>query len=145
MPEIHERQGAAYNPVTHFVLLPLFLLSFGFGIYMTVEHWRDNPVVYPWLTVLSFALLLVTAQSRLYTLRVQDRIIRLEEQLRIASLLLPDQFEEVKGLSTSQLIGLRFASDAELPVLALRAAREGLNGRQIKQFIAQWRRDDARV
>ncbi len=139
------RQGAAYNTITHFVLMPLFTLSFAAAIYLTASHRHDNPVVYPWLIVLSFALILLNMQSRLYTLRLQDRIIRLEEQMRIASLAAADQAPALQKLTTSQLIGLRFASDSELPALAIQASQEGLTTAQIKENVVHWRRDDARV
>lgn len=145
MTPTNERQGAAYNPITHFILMPLFTASLALAIYMTIHARHDNPVVYPWLIALSAGLILLNAQSRLYVLRLQDRVIRLEESLRLASLLPAGQEKTVQELSTSQLIGLRFASDEELPALAVHAAQERLSSKQIKSSIVQWRRDDARV
>ena len=140
-----ERQGGASNLITHFILMPIFFLSLLFAVYLTIFHRHDNPVLYPWLIVLSLALFLLNAQSRLYALRLQDRVIRLEEQLRLAQLLPATDRSTAASLSTSQLIGLRFASDAEVPALAVRAAQEGLAQKAIKEAVTQWRRDDARV
>lgn len=81
-----------------------------------------------------FALLWI---SRSYTVRLQDRIIKLEMRLRCA-LLTPQQQAIVSRLSKAQLMALRFASDAELGPLAERAERERLTADQIKRAITTW-------
>ena len=145
MPDTTERQGAALNPVTHYILTPIFLGSLIFAIYLTARHRADNPVLYPWMIVISLALLLLNMQARLYALKLQDRVIRLEERLRLATLLPREDLRQVASLELSQLIGLRFASDAELPSLALRTAREKLSQKDIKEAIGQWRPDKLRA
>ena len=145
MAEPKQRQGAAYNPLTHLILAPIFIGSLLLAIYLTIRHRTDNPVLYPWMIVLSLALFLLNVQSRLYALRVQDRVIRLEERLRLATLLPREDLLQVQGLSRAQLIGLRFASDAELGELAMRAARENLSQKAIKEAVSVWRADKARV
>jgi len=82
-----------------------------------------------------FTLLLI---SRTYTTALQDRIIKLEMQLRCASLLTPQQQAVVARLGKSQLVALRFASDGELWPLAERADRERLTSDQIKRAITNW-------
>jgi hypothetical protein len=76
--------------------------------------------------------------SRLYITRLQDRIIRTEMRLRATSLLTPEQQTLLSGLTMKQIVALRFASDAELPVLVERAAREQLPPAAIKRAIRNW-------
>ena len=76
--------------------------------------------------------------SRTYTTALQDRIIRLEMRVRTASLLAPPQQALLWSLTTPQIVALRFASDAELPMLVERAAREHLSADQIKRAIVSW-------
>ena len=83
--------------------------------------------------------------ARTYALKVQDRVIRLEEQFRLSALIGPDFPPVIHALSEAQLIALRFASDEELPALAKRAATEKLDGKAIKAAIRNWRPDYWRV
>ena len=83
--------------------------------------------------------------SRLYTTRLQDRIIRVEMRLRALQLLTPDQQHAMAALSLKQLAALRFASDAELAVLSERAARERLTPTDIKRAIKNWVADHNRT
>ena len=76
--------------------------------------------------------------SRAYTTRLQDRIIKLELKVRVASLLAPAQQAALWRLSTPQIVALRFASDEELPALVERAEREHLTADQIKRAIKNW-------
>lgn len=76
--------------------------------------------------------------SRLYTTRLQDRIIKLEMRMRAAQLLTPAQQAALGRLKRGQVIALRFASDEELPALLERAEREQLTADQIKRAIRNW-------
>jgi hypothetical protein len=78
-------------------------------------------------------------------LKAQDRVICLEERLRFAALLPADLLARSKALGEDQLIGLRFASDDELPALVKRALDEHLTRDQIKKSINSWRPDYFRV
>jgi UDP-N-acetylmuramyl pentapeptide phosphotransferase/UDP-N-acetylglucosamine-1-phosphate transferase len=76
--------------------------------------------------------------SRVYTTGLQDRIIRLEMRVRGVSLLSPEQQRTLAALRIKQVVALRFASDAELPALLERAAREQLSPTDIKRAIKEW-------
>jgi hypothetical protein len=98
-----------------------------------------------WLVVFMVAAIAAIFKIRLYALRVQDRVIRLEERLRFATLLDPALRPRIAEFTESQLVALRFASDAELPVLAARALNEKLSNSEIKKSIQHWRPDYWRV
>ena len=101
-------------------------------------------------TLVLFVVAACTAIALLYARRfstgVQDRVIRLEERLRLERIL-PDELKgEIGQLTTDQLIGLRFASDAELAGLVRRVlAGELTDPRSIKQAVENWRADHQRV
>lgn len=119
----------------------------------------------PWLTVAVFGLALAAAIclvlgmfgralgflvaaviclgliSRNYTTRLQDRIITIEMRYRADRLLPPDQRATLWTLARPQVMALRFASDAELPALVDRAAKEQLSADSIKRAIKNWQPD----
>jgi hypothetical protein len=134
-----------FDPLFHFISLPLLLLNIILSITYTVRHWPIHCRLSLWWIVMAVALLVLAGALRGATLRVQDRIIRLEEQLRLADLLPESQLGLIEKLSIRQFIGLRFASDAEAPALAARAVSEGLTEKQIKQAIVNWKADEHRA
>lgn len=136
---------ARWDPPFHFFVLPVMILNVAFAIYATIHHWPDHPHLFPWWIVVSIALFLLALRSRLYALKAQDRVIRLEERLRLAALLPPADLARGNALTESQLIGLRFASDAELPALVRRTLDENLTQKQIKEAIVTWKPDLFRV
>ena len=79
--------------------------------------------------------------SRAYTVKLQDRIIMLEEKVRAAELLSAGQDAHLAKLSPKQIAALRFASDAEFGALLERAARENLPPKEIKAAVKTWRPD----
>jgi Family of unknown function (DUF6526) len=90
------------------------------------------------LVCLTIAVMCLVAISRLYIVRLQDRIILLEMRTRLMRL---GHEADYGRLSKRQLISLRFASDAELPELLQRAMTENLTGKQIKAAIRDWQPD----
>jgi hypothetical protein len=133
---------ARTDPGFHFVLIGLVLASLILSINVFVHHLGLETGL---LILLTVALFWNSFVTRSYSLKVQDRVIRLEERLRL-SMLLPEAVKpRIPELTVSQLVALRFASDAELPALAVRALNEGLTNKQIKTSIQSWRADTFRV
>jgi len=131
-----------WDPVFHFFILPVFAIT----LIMTIVHLVRRPGLHSaWLIVVTIAALLAIFKIRMYALKVQDRVIRLEERLRLATLIDPALRSQIASLTESQLVALRFASDAELPALAARAINEKLPAIEIKKEIQTWRPDYWRV
>ena len=94
----------------------------------------------------SLVLILLGLAARLMALKVQDRMIRLEERLRYRELLSPELAASASDLPLKQIIALRFASDAELPGLVERVLSGKLKtGKEIKMAVQNWRADHLRA
>ncbi|MEP6491765.1 MAG: DUF6526 family protein [bacterium] len=134
---------ARYVPGFHFVTGSVTIVILIWTLYRLVTLRTPDAL----LGVLIGSVLLAQfAYLRQFPLRVQDRVIRLEERLRLARLLPSDQQTKCDELTADQLIALRFASDAELPVLAKRVLNERIAGRgAIKAMIVDWRPDNMRA
>ena len=131
-----------FDPPFHFFVLPVFAIT----VIIAIVHLVRHPGLHSaWLVVFAVAATLAVLKARQYALKVQDRVIRLEERLRLAILLDKPLRARMGELSESQLVGLRFASDAELPALAARALSEKLSRAEIKKAVSQWRPDYWRV
>ena len=133
------------DPPYHFFLSPIALVNLGLSLYVTVHEWPVHSRSHLWWIVVSFAFMAMVALLRGYALKVQDRVIRLEERQRLMQLLQPAELAASHALSLRQLIALRFASDAELPELVRRTLAESLDPKQIKAAIVTWRPDNHRV
>ena len=132
-----------YHVPFHFVLSPLLILHL---IYTIVRLVQDPSLDRAEYVLLAFALLGILALARLNALKVQDRIIRLEEQLRYNRILPTDIAFQAENLPLNQILALRFASDAELPALVARAlGGEPQKPDEIKGTVQNWRADDLRV
>jgi hypothetical protein len=130
------------DPFFHFFVLPVFAIT----LIATIVHIVYRPSLHSaWLIVLTIAAIVAIFKIRLYALKVQDRVIRLEERLRLATLLDPALRPRIPELTEAQLVALRFASDAELPALAARALNQHLPPLEIKKAIQNWRPDYWRV
>ena len=130
------------DPPFHFFLLPLGLVAIVLSVIRIIHH---PSVVSALLVALAVGFVVIAFKARGYALKVQDRVIRLEERLRLAMLMPESARARIWELTESQLIALRFASDAEVPGLAMRALNEGLSSKQIKSSIGSWRGDYFRV
>ena len=142
MPEQSFKSHTKWDPPFHFFLMPVMLATFIFS----VKHaWAYPNGITLWLVLLSISMFVWLLKTRIYALGVQDRVIRLEERLRMEKLLPVELMLRFDELSVGQLVGLRFASDGELTDLARRALDERLTQKQIKAAIQKWRPDHVRI
>ncbi len=131
-----------FDPLFHFFVLPVFLLlAVAALVHLFVRPGLHSGV----LLVVALAAFTAVGKFRGYALKVQDRVIRLEEQLRLAGLLSEPLRSRIPELTEGQLIALRFASDQEIPGLVQRALSESLSRADIKMAIQTWRPDYWRV
>jgi len=141
-PEQNFKNHVRFDPMFHGFLTFGALILLGSAIYALVRQpdwWgavRLLGVV--WAIVLLF-------KMRLYALKVQDRVIRLEERLRLAQLLPETTCARIGELSERQIIALRFASDGELGGLVEQTLNGNWDSKQIKQAVRNWRSDTFRV
>ena len=134
---------ARFVPPYHFVAGPIFLLNFGWAVYRLVKEQSAANIV---SLLVAIALVILFLFSRLFTLTVQDRVIRLEMRLRMASVLPVDMRPRIPEFTRDQMVALRFASDAELPALARKVLDEKINDRNvIKKQIKDWQADELRA
>jgi len=150
MPETQNfKNHGRLDPPFHFIAIPILLINLITCIVITIKIALSSEphllVLHIWLTVLSFALFVAVANMRVKDLKVQDRVIRLEERLRYSSLLPAPELATSTSLTVPQIVALRFASDEELPALVARTLAENLKPKQIKQSIVNWRADNHRV
>jgi hypothetical protein len=134
---------ARMHPPFHFFLLPGALVL----LILTIVNVVRNPE-----SLASWILLLIGVMwpiaiflIRTNPLRVQDRLIRLEEQLRCEELLSDELLERADELTESQWVALRFVPDQEFPGMVEKALDSKMKGSEIKKAIAGWRADTFRV
>jgi hypothetical protein len=134
-----------FDPPWHFFIAPMLLVNIIFAIVAICRNYPDHAHLYIWWLIMAIVGLMAVGKARAHSMVAQDRIIRLEEKLRFAALLPPDLLTRSQALTVRQIIGLRFASDDELPGLVKRALDENLSEKQIKEAINNWRPDYLRV
>jgi hypothetical protein len=130
------------DPPFHFVTFAVLIVNLVIVIAYAVRHLN---LYSAWAVILSVAVFIPFLKLRLYPLKVQDRVIRLEERLRLQSLAAPEWHTQIYRLTEDQLIALRFAADDEVVALAKEALEQNLTRKQIKERIRSWRPDDWRV
>ena len=135
-----------WYPLFHFVVVPLLILNFLDHVIRIFTNSGPERVEQIFWTILSVTLILLALTARQMALKAQDRVIRLEERLRCRDLLSPETAQRANGLTSSQLIALRFASDEEFGSLVERTLNgEFAGSREIKQAVKRWRPDHHRV
>lgn len=134
-----------FFPLYHYFVLPLLFANVAMTVVYAYRHpgsMRWNV----WQVIVAVALAMAAVALRTSTLIVQNRIIRLEQRIRLATLL-PDSLRaRIPELTVGQLVGLRFASDAELPALVERCLSGDLKGAEaVKRAITSWQPDFLRA
>jgi hypothetical protein len=130
-------------PPFHFVVLPILLLN----LLNALRHvWQGPNQSTGFAALVAFGLLMLAFTARAMALRVQDRVIRFEEQARMRAVLPPDLQARMHELTPSQMVALRFAGDAELAEL-VRGVLSGklANQKAIKLAITDWQGDYLRA
>ena len=131
-----------FDPLFHFFLAPVALVYLGLAarnLYLRPGGGTAFGLLF------AIAIVVGLTKMRMYSLKVQDRLIRLEERLRMQGILPAELQPRIVELSESQFVALRFASNGELAGLVKRALDEKLSNKQIKQAIVVWRPDTFRV
>lgn len=130
-------------PGYHLVTFPLLAINFFHLAYQVVVDFTWGGLV---AFGVSIALVLLFLYARLMAITVQDRVIRLEERLRMREVLPADLHPRIGDFTVKQLVALRFASDAELPALARRVLDEKIEDQTaIKKMVTAWRADHQRA
>lgn len=143
MKEQNFSNHVAWFPLFHFVVAP-FLLVYAIRAVWTFV--QDVSADNAWAAALAVALVLLGLASRLMALKVQDRVIRLEMRLRLASVLPEDLRRHILALTPAQLVGLRFASDGELADLVRKVVSGELaEQKAIKKAVRTWQADRLRA
>lgn len=129
-------------PAYHYFTFALVALNLLWNLYRTAVAFSLDQLM---SLAVAVALLMLFFFARIFALRVQDRVIRLETRLRLAALA-PDLTPRFGEFTVDQLCSLRFASDPELPELARKVLAEKLDDRKaIKRMIRHWQADDLRA
>ncbi|MEZ4416011.1 MAG: DUF6526 family protein [Gemmatimonadota bacterium] len=137
--ENHARFVFGYHRAATFFLL--VYLVWAMGRVFETPSWEHIA-----FASLGVAILLIGYYTRAFAAQNQDRIIRLEERLRLREHLPAELQPRIGEFTTKQLVALRFASDAELPTLARRVLDERITEQKaIKGLIEEWRPDHQRV
>jgi hypothetical protein len=132
-----------WAPLYHFVELPLVVVMF---IWSTIHVIKEPTQESALLLLMAVIITLLHALVRLFPLKAQDRLIRLEEQLRLQRLLPEHLRARIGEFTVHQLVAMRFASDEELPELAANVLEKKITSRRaVKQQIQKWRPDTFRV
>jgi len=134
---------AKWVPAFHFFLLPVFLANFVGAIYQMRYGFTFASFMH---VLVAAALIVLTLLARIFALKAQDRVIRLEERLRLMQLAPAELRPRVMEIGAEELIGLRFASDEEAPELAQWILDGKLRGRKaVKKQVKKWRADHFRL
>lgn len=140
---------ARFVPAYHFFAFGVLTINLLFRLFLLFRIPRLDTVGIIETVIgllVSIALVLLAFYARVFPLAAQDRVIRLEERMRLGRLLPSGLQGRIEELSTGQLVALRFASDEELPELVQKVLDGGIRDRTaIKKMIRTWRPDYQRA
>jgi hypothetical protein len=136
------RTHRRFDPWYHFFAAPVLVVAFFVSLWRAIKAPSAGTV---WEIFVAAALVVVAWKARSFALKAQDRVIRLEERQRLSALFSEPLRGRIGSLTEDQLIGLRFASDAEVAGLVQAALDENLSGEAIKKRVGTWRPDNFRV
>jgi hypothetical protein len=142
MSEQNLKNHTRFVPLYHYITGTLVIAIFGGSIVNFIHADAQTHYSAALLLCVAFVLVILFWYARWFALRAQDRAIRAEENFR-HYLLTGKPFDS--KLRMAQIVGLRFAGDAEFPALAKKAVDENLSQKQIKEAIQNWRADYNRV
>lgn len=139
----HYGNHTRYFPVFHFAASPLgFVFLIWSGMALNRQRTSEAAMIF----VGALALVMTNLAARLMALRVQDRVIRLEERLRLARVLPMELQGRIEELRTAHLVGLRFASDDEVAgIVSQVLANPAMTSKEIKLQVKTWRPDYLRA
>ncbi len=136
--ELSYKNHRVFVPAYHYLLTAIVLINLGFTLWKLFTDFSLERAV---AVLVAIGLAVMFLYIRLFPLKVQDRVIRLEMQLRLHEVLPADLKPRIPELRRGQLIGLRFASDEELPELVREALDQKIGGESIKKKIKKWQPD----
>jgi hypothetical protein len=141
-PQTRENH-AKFVPLFHYVAFPILAVNLLWALYRVVTAVSIDTTI---SAAVAFSLVALALLARTFALGAQDRVIRLEERLRMQGLM-PDELKpRIDEFTTDQLVALRFASDEELPGLGQKVLDDGIGDRKtIKEMIVSWRADYQRL
>lgn len=130
-------------PAFHFVAFPILVLNAGWAIYRLFGGVSFEAILN---LLVAIALLITLFVARVFALKAQDRVIRLEMRLRMRELLPADLQGRIQEFTPAQMVGLRFAGDGELPTLARKVLDDSItDATPIKKLVTDWQGDYYRV
>lgn len=142
MPQTYENH-VRFVPAYHLGAFGILVINLIWTIYKLIRDFSGDSAI---AFLVAVALLLIFFHARIFPLKAQDRIIRLEMQLRMERILPPDLKARIPEFTVSQIVALRFASDEELPELARKVLANNIQKRdEIKKMIRKWNPDYLRV
>jgi len=135
---------ARIHPLYHYILMPLAVLTLAGTLLHLFPRLRGGLALWDAVVLLiaAAALGIAVLLIRSYAAKLQDRVIRAEENFR--HYVLTGRILD-PALTLSQIIALRFAADDQFPALCEQAVRERLRPDAIKRAIQTWKPDYLRV